>query len=510
MALPRNPWVYVPLLYFTQAIPVTIVQEVASIAYKDLGVDNAQITQWTTVIALPWALQMLIGPLVDLNATKRKWIVFGQLVTGLLMAIAGLTMATPGAFALSLVGFGFAAVASALTNVATDGFFILAMTTDEQAGFAGVQTTFYRVGRLFGVGLLVYFAGVLTTHLKLAPGVAWTIALLAGTAIYGLACLVNAAWLPVPEKDVERPGGPGDTQRNLARTIAIIVAGLGAYFLLNAFTRIGAHLLWSSLDGKPDGPLKGWMLGAEGTLVFVTLPGFLAEVVQAGLSLSALLIAGGLARKWLRGSEMATTFTSFIQQPGIGGIFAFILFYRFAEAMVNKLSPLFLKDTLANGGMAIGNEELGTIKGVAGMAGMILGGLVGGGVLAKFGIRRAILPMAILMHLPIALYLWASVARPPLPIIYAVDFADQFGYGFGFAGYMVILMRIAQRGNYATSHMAIGTGMGALCIALAGATSGVLETNLGYTAFFAVALLAGIPGAVSLWFVRRQLVDSAT
>jgi len=75
---------------------------------------------------------------------------------------------------------------------------------------------------------------------------------------------------------------------------------------------------------------------------------------------------------------------------------------------------------------------------------------------------------------------------------------------------MVILMRIAQRGNYATSHMAIGTGMGALCIALAGATSGVLETNLGYTAFFAVALLAGIPGAVSLWFVRRQLVDSAT
>jgi PAT family beta-lactamase induction signal transducer AmpG len=154
-------------------------------------------------------------------------------------------------------------------------------------------------------------------------------------------------------------------------------------------------LLWEALDGKPDGPLKGWMLAPEGVLVFVTLPGFAAEVVQAGLSLAAILVGVGFARKWLRGSQMEMAFTSFARQPGIGGILAFLVFYRFAEAMVNKLSPLFLKDTIANGGLAIDNEHLGSIKGVAGMAGMILGGIIGGGVLAKFGLRRAILPMAI-------------------------------------------------------------------------------------------------------------------
>jgi MFS family permease len=504
----RNPWVFVPLLYFTQAIPVTLVQEVASIAYKDLGIDNAQITQWTAVIALPWGLQMLLGPLVDLNSTKRRWIVLGQLITGILLALSAFTLLTPSPFALSLLVLGFAAIASALTNVATDGFFILALSKDEQAGFAGIQTTFYRMGRLFGVGLIVTIAGLFVTSLHLTSAQAWSAALLFATVVYGISCVIDAKFLPHPDLDADRGGAKSETRLNLARTFAVIAVGLGGYFLLNALTRIGAQILWQTLDGKPEGTLKGWMLAPEGTLVFITLPGLTAEIVQAVISLVAVVVGATLARRLLKNSEMETAFTSFLRQPGIGGIFAFLIFYRFAEAMVNKLSPLFLKDTVVNGGLAIGNDQLGLIKGVAGMAGMILGGITGGALLAKFGLRRAILPMAILMHVPIGLYLWASIARPPIAAIYFVDFADQFGYGFGFAGYMVILMRIAQRGQYATSHMAIGTGLGALLIAIAGATSGVLETNLGYTAFFAVALLAGIPGAISLWFVRRELTPA--
>src|SRR5450432_2175462 len=75
-----RPWLFVPLLYFMQAVPVTIVQEVATIFYKDLGSANNVITQWTSLIALPWSLQFLLGPLVDLNGRKRDWILGGQLL----------------------------------------------------------------------------------------------------------------------------------------------------------------------------------------------------------------------------------------------------------------------------------------------------------------------------------------------------------------------------------------------------------------------------------------------
>jgi PAT family beta-lactamase induction signal transducer AmpG len=283
MASRRNPWLFVPLLYFTQAIPVTIVQEVASIAYKDLGLDNAQITQWTAVIALPWALQMLLGPLVDLSATKRRWILGGQLTTGIGLVLAALALLTGQGFALSLLVFGFSAIASALTNVATDGFFILSLDKDQQAGFAGIQSTFYRVGRLFGVGLLVSLAGILAKEYHMTPSLSWTVALVFGSVVYGLSCVVGAFQLPKPEDDMEREGASNEIRLNLARTVMVILAGLGSFFLLNALTRIGAHLLWEALDGKADGPLKGWMLAPEGVLVFVTLPGFAAGLMVIGI-----------------------------------------------------------------------------------------------------------------------------------------------------------------------------------------------------------------------------------
>src|SRR5262245_62086765 len=75
---PVKPWHFVPTLYFMQAMPVTIVQEVSSIIYKSLGVPNVEITKWTSLIALPWTIKLLWGPVVDLSSTKRQWILTMQ------------------------------------------------------------------------------------------------------------------------------------------------------------------------------------------------------------------------------------------------------------------------------------------------------------------------------------------------------------------------------------------------------------------------------------------------
>ena len=83
---------------------------------------------------------------------------------------------------------------------------------------------------------------------------------------------------------------------------------------------------------------------------------------------------------------------------------------------------------------------------------------------------------------------------------------DQFGYGLGFAGYMVYLMRVAQRGNHRTAHFAIGTGLGATFIALSGIIGGQIlsASNNNYKTTFAAALLFAIPGLLTLAFIPHD------
>lgn len=200
---------------------------------------------------------------------------------------------------------------------------------------------------------------------------------------------------------------------------------------------------------------------------------------------------------------MGEAFSSFIRQPGFVAILAFLTLYRLGEAMVVKMAALFLKDDFTKGGLAMPNEKVGVIVGTIGVVGIILGGIIGGPLVAKWGLKKAFIPLAIVMHAPNLLYLWASVAKPGEGPIAVAAFAEQFGYGIGYAAYSVYIQRMAQRGNYPTAHYAIATAMGALCIMSAGIISGIVQTNFGYTALFASAVAAAIPGTALLFFLPQ-------
>jgi len=142
------------------------------------------------------------------------------------------------------------------------------------------------------------------------------------------------------------------------------------------------------------------------------------------------------------------------------------------------------------------------MNGVAGVVGIVLGGLCGGWVVSKIGLRKAFWPLALAMHVPNLMYVWASSGvKVPYEGLYALLFVDQFGYGFGFAGYMIYLMWVAQRGHFKTTHYAIGTGMGALCIATAGVVGATVQANYGYHGFFISVIFLAIPGLLTLLFI---------
>src|SRR5438067_13620293 len=126
--------------------------------------------------------------------------------------------------------------------------------------------------------------------------------------------------------------------------------------------------------------------------------------------------------------------------------------------MVFAVANLFILDKRELGGIGVSVEQLGVIKGIGQSAGLIAGGLLGGWWISRVGLRKAFWPLVLCMHLPNVLYIWAACAQPHAGWLYPVVLAEAFGYGVGFAGYFVFLMHIAQRGNFVTSHYAIGTG----------------------------------------------------
>jgi PAT family beta-lactamase induction signal transducer AmpG len=175
--------------------------------------------------------------------------------------------------------------------------------------------------------------------------------------------------------------------------------------------------------------------------------------------------------------------------------------------MLTKMTGLFLLDARSAGGLGFDAVQTGAILGSAGMAALVAGGVLGGAAIARFGLRACLWPMAILMHVPHLMYVWASVRLPGPGMMSLVVAVDQFAYGFGLASYMVYTMRICQGSRYRASHYAIATGLMALGAMVAGITSGYLVSSLGYYRFFACACVLTVPG---LFLLTRLPFDFET
>jgi PAT family beta-lactamase induction signal transducer AmpG len=425
----RSPWVFVPTLYFAEGVPYVLVNSVSVILYKQLGVTNAAIAFWTSLLYLPWVLKMLWGPLVDQKGTKRAWILATQFVMTVCLAALATTIGLPGFFAATLAVFTLAAFVSATHDIAADGFYLLALDDRRQALFVGVRTLFYRAAMIFGSGLLVTLAGRLERETGGVPR-AWTTAFAFAAALYGGLWLYHRAALPRLQAD-----RPADVPR---------ARGVGANTNANA----GAKAHWR------------------------------------------------------------TVFGSWFGQPRIAAIVAFILFFRLGEAMLLKLASPFLLDSREAGGLGLTTAQVGVAYGTVGPGCLILGGITGGWLIARFGLRRMLWPLALTLNLPHAAYLYLAHAQPGPALAYPLVALEQLGYGLGSTAFMVYLMRVS-RGEHRTSHFAIATGLMALGMMLPGMVSGAIQEAIGYRAFFLLVLALGLPGLAVLPLLPR-LADAGS
>jgi len=157
----RSPWAWIPSLYLAEGLPYVAVNIISVIMYKRMGISNADIALYTSLLYLPWVIKPIWSPLVDLLKTKRWWIVITQLVLALGFASIALTIPASLFFKITLAFFWLLAFGSATHDIAADGFYMLGLNTNQQAKYVGIRSTFYRVATITGQGLLVILAGFL-------------------------------------------------------------------------------------------------------------------------------------------------------------------------------------------------------------------------------------------------------------------------------------------------------------------------------------------------------------
>ena len=258
-----------------------------------------------------------------------------------------------------------------------------------------------------------------------------------------------------------------------------------------------AYLLFR-IDHKIKGETKATFEGVSGNIPFAWLVVFVV--------MSLFFFGASLYHSWIlpRPStdhpardvsannllkEFFETFKSFFTKKQAFVAILFMLLYRFPEAQLVKLINPFLLDPIDKGGLGLSTGQVGLVYGTIGIIGLTAGGIIGGIVAARGGLKRWLWPMAWCMSLTCLTFVYLSYApSPSLLVINLCIFIEQFGYGFGFTAYTLFLIYFAD-GEHKTAHYAICTGFMALGMMVPGMAAGWLQETIGYRHFFLWTIL---------------------
>lgn len=187
------------------------------------------------------------------------------------------------------------------------------------------------------------------------------------------------------------------------------------------------------------------------------------------------------------GRSFSTYFTKFPLKETVVALL-FLLLFRFPEALLTKMSPTFLLRPASEGGLGLSAEQYGIAYGTIGVIGLMLGGILGGILASRDGVKKWLWPMVLALTLPDLVYVYLSAGHQVgIGLVTACIFVEQFGYGFGFTALTLFMLYFSQ-GEFKTSHYSICTGITYLGLMLPGMVSGYLADRLGYHQFFVVVM----------------------
>ncbi|MDR2910661.1 MAG: MFS transporter [Bacteroidales bacterium] len=295
----KNPWIWIPSVYFSEGLPYVIVMTVSVIMYKRLDISNSEIAFYTSWLYLPWVIKPFWSPLVDLFKTKRWWIVSMQLFIGAGLAGVALTLPTSFFFQGSLAFLWLLAFSSATQDISIDGFYMMGLNENRQAFFIGIRNTFYRLAMITGQGILVIIAGFLENSFLIWEKTAinniqfaWACTFAFIAIVFFMLAVYHKFILPRPSEDIKQAS---DSFKNI---LSRFIETFKAYFFKkDIWTILGFLLLYRLGEaqlGKMASPFLLDPVEIGGLGLTTNQVGF----VYGTVGIIALMV-GGISGGWL-------------------------------------------------------------------------------------------------------------------------------------------------------------------------------------------------------------------
>ena len=201
-------------------------------------------------------------------------------------------------------------------------------------------------------------------------------------------------------------------------------------------------------------------------------------------------------------NEVKLVFESLFKLKQIWITILFALTFRLGETMLAKIVPLFILDSRSSGGLEFNNTYVG-LSNICNLSAIIVAGVLGGICISKFGLKRCLWPMLILVNVPHIIFVYLAYAQPTNQItVLALQALEHFTANISLTGYMMILFYVVRDSKYKTSHYAFIAAIMVLTNMLPSMISGTVEELLGYRHYFVFIVMVMLPSMFVIPFIK--------
>lgn len=494
----------VTLLGFASGLPLALTGQAMQAWLSLEGLDVATIG-FLSLVGLPYTFKFLWAPLMDRFeppglGRRRGWLVLTQLgLAGALWALAQTspTQATQ-AFALLAVAVAFL---SASQDVVIDAWRTDVLAAHERGMGASLNVLGYRLAMIVSGGLALIW-----TDAQQGGGWTWPQVYEGMAGVMAAAAVVSALALP----RVAAAARPSSVARHDVQGFIAVMAAVAVGVLLTE-----------------RGPL-GWAVRALVNPLLAATD--LAAPLQAKWADLAVLLGGiaftlplaAWAARRARFETLIGGLRSYFSQPGAAAFLGFIVLYKLGDAFAGSLmTPFLLK------AMAFASAEVGVVNKLIGLWLTIAGALLGGLLMLRLGLWRALLLFGVLQMASNLGFWWLAVhgagALPGL-VLPAFDWGvvklaqdtpvdggllmviafENLSGGMGTAAFVAFLMSLCNQRFTATQY-ALLSAFASVGRVWVGPLAGVLAETIGWPTFFIVSTAAAAPALWMLWRLRAPI-----
>ncbi|MEN8210903.1 MAG: MFS transporter [Thermodesulfobacteriota bacterium] len=480
-------------LGFSAGIPILLIFSSLSLWLREAGVERSTVTFFSWA-ALGYSFKFVWAPLVDrmpipyltkFFGRRRSWILTAQ--AGVICAILWMASTDPASGSHQLTIMAIAAVmlgfSSATQDIVIDAYRIESAGTDLQGLMASAYIAGYRTAMLVAGAGALFLAELFGSSKGNYSFAAWqnSYYIMAACMLVGVVTVIL-----IPEPEIKS----GEEKRYPPKDYL----GFLFLFLLAAGGFITAFYFSAGAAASLKATIGDW-LGNQ------YLSGFLIELVRlgAGIGVAALIakfvmLTGFVNRKMVVDSYIGPV-ADFFKRYGVSVawlLLALIGLYRISDIVLGVISNVFYQD------LGFTKTQIASVVKTFGLFMTIAGGFLGGILSVRYGVMKILFAGAILSSLTNLLFMAMTGTGQNIIMLYLVISADNLAAGLASAAFVAFLSSLTSV-RFTAIQYAIFSSLMTLIPKGFGGYSGTIVDNLGYSTFFLITALIGLPVLVLIW-----------